>query len=59
MTGAAQTRFRVKTAAATAGRSEKMIARSSPPFFFNPHWAVPAMKPFGAAIENSAALLIF
>ena len=51
VTGAATTRFCVKTAAAAAGRSEKIIARSSPAFF-KPHRAVPARKPFGAVTES-------
>ena len=46
-----------KTAAATAGRSEKIIARSSPAFF-KPHRAVPARKPFGAVTESRSEVFL-
>jgi hypothetical protein len=45
-TGAATTRFCVKTAAATAGRSEKIIAKSSPDFLM-PQRVVAARNPLG------------
>ena len=50
-TGAATTRFCVKTAAATEGRSEKIIAKSSPAFL-SPQRVVAARKPLGKKLDD-------
>ena len=47
-TGAACALFVVKTAAAAAGRSETISARSGLPFFFTPHAIPAARNPAGA-----------
>ncbi len=48
MTGAACARLVVKTAAAEAGRSDAITARSSPPFALIPQATPAAVKPRGA-----------
>ena len=47
-TGAAWTRFVVKTPAAVAGRSETIIPRSGFPLGFKPHATPDALKPSGS-----------
>src|SRR5216683_7220543 len=49
MTGAATTRFCVNTAAAEAGTSLEMRARSSAPVFFRPHAVAAKRNPLGSA----------
>src|SRR5437667_2921366 len=49
MTGAATTRFCVKTAAAEAGTSLEMSARSSAPVFLRPHAVAAKRNPLGSA----------
>src|ERR1700739_1536588 len=49
VTGAATTRFCVKTAAAEAGTSLEMSARSSAPVFFSPHAVAAKRNPLGSA----------
>src|SRR5580700_1528922 len=57
VTGAATTRFWVKTAAAEAGTSLVIIARSSAPVFFSPQ-AMPAKRnPRGREASESACLI--
>src|SRR5262249_18520704 len=51
-TGAATTRFCVKTAAADAGTSLERIARSSAPVFFRPQAVAAKRKPFGRAASE-------
>src|SRR5262245_46162439 len=54
VTGAATTRFCVKTAAADAGTSLEMSARSRAPVFFNPHAAAAKRNPLGSADSGGA-----
>src|SRR5438876_7010045 len=49
VTGAATTRFCVKTAAAEAGTSLEMSARSSAPVFLRPHAVAAKRNPLGSA----------
>src|ERR1700747_1037792 len=49
VTGAATTRFCVKTAAAEAGTSLEISARSSAPVFFRPQAVAAKRNPFGSA----------
>src|SRR5260221_14686648 len=49
VTGAATTRFCVKTAAADAGTSLEISARSSAPVFFRPHAVAAKRNPLGNA----------
>src|SRR5215813_276840 len=54
VTGAATTRFCVKTAAAEAGTSLERIARSSAPVFFRPQAVAAKRKPLGRAASEGA-----
>src|SRR5215467_1256735 len=54
VTGAATTRFCVKTAAAEAGTSLEKIARSSAPVFFRPQAVAAKRNPFGRAASEGA-----
>src|SRR5216683_5233579 len=56
-TGAATTRFCVKTAAAEAGTSLEMIARSSAPVFFKPHAVAAKRNPRGKEASESACFI--
>src|SRR3989441_10125185 len=53
-TGAATTRFCVKTAAAEAGTSLERIARSSAPVFFRPQAVAAKRNPRGKEASESA-----
>src|SRR5207249_10004353 len=56
-TGAATTRFCVKTAAAEAGTSLERIARSSAPVFFNPQAVAAKRNPRGKEASESACFI--
>src|SRR5438034_9877461 len=56
-TGAATTRFCVKTAAAEAGTSLERIARSSAPVFFKPQAVAAKRKPRGKAASERACCI--
>src|ERR1700674_1979756 len=56
-TGAATTRFCVKTAAAEAGTSLERIARSSAPVFFKPHAVAAKRNPRGKEASESACFI--
>src|SRR6267142_6664966 len=56
-TGAATTRFCVKTAAADAGTSLEMMARSSAPVFFNPQAVAAKRNPRGKDASESACFI--
>src|SRR5580704_12725760 len=58
VTGAATTRFWVKTAAADAGTSLESRARSSAPVFFNPQAVAEKRKPRGRADSESACFMV-
>src|SRR5262249_40946965 len=54
VTGAATTRFCVKTAAADAGTSLEMSAKSSAPVFFKPQAVAAKRNPLGSADSGGA-----
>ena len=56
-TGAATTRFCVKTAAAEAGTSLERIARSSAPVFFKPQAVAAKRNPRGKEASESACFI--
>src|SRR5258706_11748435 len=56
-TGAAATRFCVKTAAAEAGTSLERIARSSAPVFFKPQAVAAKRKPRGRDASERAGFM--
>src|SRR6266481_5237313 len=56
-TGAATTRFFVKTAAAQAGTSLESKARSSAPVFFKPHAVAEKRNPSGRAASERACFM--
>src|SRR2546425_2188893 len=55
-TGAATTRFCVKTAAAEAGTSLERMARSSAPVFLRPQAVAAKRKPLGRAASVGASV---
>src|SRR6267142_1414013 len=57
VTGAATTRFCVKTAAAEAGTSLERIARSSAPVFFRPQAVAAKRNPLGSAASVGACVI--
>src|SRR5215469_13902189 len=57
VTGAATTRFFVKTAAAEAGTSLESRARSSAPVFFRPHAVAEKRNPRGKAASERACFM--
>src|ERR1700751_635978 len=57
VTGAATTRFCVNTAAADAGTSLEINARSSAPVFFRPHAVAAKRNPLGSADCGGACVI--